>query len=171
MEEKNVSILEEDYNNYFRNYPGEDYGLINYKIVDSFIDIETFIKLTYAILLKWIKYDPAKDNYCFDYKDKLAEQIEIGKNFIEILQFLKNGELKDKFKDFLDTKYSEFVSKLNDKDKIEEHLENLTKYLTEINNKLNNEEKLVEEKDLFKLMKCIIYKEIEKYENIKRRMI
>ena len=171
MEEKNVSILEEDYKNYFRNYPGEDYGLINYKIVDSFIDIETFIKLTYAILLKWIKYDPAKNNYYFDFKDKLTEQIEIGNNFIEILQFLKNGELKDKFKDFLDKNYSEFVSKLNDKDKIEEHLGNLTKYLTDIDNELKNKEKLVEEKDLLKLMKCIIYKEIEKYEDIKRRII
>lgn len=162
-EEKNAFKLEEKFKEIFNIYPGEEYGIINYNIVDNLTNINLLTLITFSKKYKWIYYDSGHGNYRVRIPKTVGEnEIILGKNYIDVLIYLNRGEMKDDVIDYLTYKYDEIFSSLKTKEDINKFIDELKKFILEIDNEIKDEESR-DLKELLNLMKLIAYQEIEEF--------
>jgi hypothetical protein len=146
----------------FKTVLGEDIRCLNSAIVDLFKSETDLINFTYSLMEKEIA--PKKGFYVVSVEDKMKtskKDIKLGKSLIEVVGFISSEEGAEASKVLKKLQDERESRVLQDKKSIDTFVSTLRNYFNRI---IVTNGKDEPEKDLYSVMKIIIYKEILKYE-------
>jgi hypothetical protein len=166
-EEVNALRIESKFKDVF---PEEPQNFLNCKVVNLLGDLELIRSFAYALKEKWIDYKPGTGEYTIDMQVQDVAETKtytLGRNKIEVLEFLtKEDTISQKAREKIMQKMNELTDEINQgRIQIENFVEGLTEFYRRIDPSSENNSV---EKDLLKVIKVIIYEDIQEF-NERRR--
>jgi len=151
-------------------FPGEHQNFLNCKVVNLLGDLELIRSFAYALKEKWIDQKLVSGEYTIDMQvQDVAEtkSYTLGRNKIEVLEFLtKEDTISQKAREKIMQKMNELTNKIDQgKIQIESFVEGLTEFYRRIDPSSGDNSV---EKDLLKVIKVIIYEDIQKFKERKK---
>jgi len=164
-EEINALKIESKFKEVFHEEP----NFLNCKVVNLIGDIELVRSFTYALKEELIKFELGTGEYTIEIEEVGEKKsYPLGKSMIEALGFLlKEDAIPQKARKKIKERTEQLKRGVNEHN-IESFIENLTEFFRKID---PSGESDPAEKDLLKVMKVIMYEEIENYKKVKKAYI
>ncbi len=156
-EEINALKIESKFKEVFHGEP----NFLNCKVVNLIGDIELVRSFTYALKEELIKPELGTGEYTIEIEEVGEKKsYPLGKSMIKALEFLlKEDAIPQKAREKINERTEQLKKGVN-RDNIESFIKNLTEFFKKIDPSSKSDPA---EKDLMKVMKVIIYEEIENY--------
>ena len=149
----------------------EEPNFLNCKVINLIGDIELLKSFIYALKEKWIGYEEGTGNYTIEIEEVGGKKsYSLGKSKLEALEFLlKEDEISQKAREKINEQTEQLKEGINESN-IENFIGKLTEFFKSIEIDLSMESDHAE-KDLLKVMKVIIYEEIEDYKKRSKKRV
>ena len=156
-EEINALKIESKFKEVFHEEP----NFLNCKVVNLIGDIELVRSFTYALKEELIKFELGTGEYTIEIEEVGEKKsYSLGKSKVEALGFLlKEDTISQKAREKINEQTKRLKRGINESN-IESFIKKLTEFFKEI---YPSKESDPAERDLLKVMKVIIYEEIENY--------